>query len=266
MGTSQRRFILRMDDVGASTKQYNQYALIRSRPFGISFPTPFFLQWGALKRFSLWRGWAPYNELTVTQWHSIFEVLESARACLTIGVTATWAEREDMLLPFYEKFPAQAAVLREGVEAGLLEIANHGLTHCVLTNSVFRPHRFSSNRTFHREFWSWVPPTQHYDHIARSQEILSQTFRCEVVTFIPPGGVWTEDTERAAVGCGIRFLCAHEAVAPTGHSRNGIRYVGTAPMADFHDREVSLFGIAWLERLLRSHMDKTFTFVRDFFG
>ena len=77
---------------------------------------------------------------------------------MTVAVTAAWAERSDRVTPFPERCPSAAVAFKEGVRRGLIEIANHGLTHCVLDRNLFRLHWFSSNRTYHREFWPWVRP------------------------------------------------------------------------------------------------------------
>ena len=95
---------------------------------------------------------------------------------MTVGITACWAITENELIPFDEKFPDQASILREGSEEGLIEIANHGLCHCVLTDNLFHPRLFSSNRKYHREFWSWLPDEYHKVHVETSQEILTRIF------------------------------------------------------------------------------------------
>ena len=67
------------------------------------------------------------------------------------------------------------------MQDGIIEIANHGLTHCVLIENLFYPRPFSSNRKFHREFWKWLSPEIHKEHIYRSQEILSNYFNEDIV-------------------------------------------------------------------------------------
>jgi len=58
----------------------------------------------------------------------------------------------------------------------VIEIANHGLTHCVVRKKLFRPRLFSSNRRCHREFWSWFGKESHFEHIKKFQEILQGFF------------------------------------------------------------------------------------------
>lgn len=228
--------ILRMDDVGASTKQFEVYSRI---PFGnVLF----------LKHLPPFRAWGPYRELTAKEWHQILELLRSYGAHLTVGVTAAWVEGDGTLTPFPKKFPQAAATIREGLREGLLEVANHGLTHCVV--GQHRPQLFASNRKFHREFWPWVPKETHEQHLRESQTTLQEFFGVQAVTFIPPGSVWTPDTERSASAHGIRYLASREELAPSGRRSNGLTYVGDENEVDFHDRELVRKGLGWLEKRL----------------
>jgi hypothetical protein len=115
------------------------------------------------------------------------------------------------------------------------------------------PQAFGPNREFHREFWPWIPSEVHEEHLRRSQQFLIDYFRGSVETFIPPGNVWTEQTEKAAVENGIRYLSSRESLAPTGTTRNGILFVGDGQVLAFHDMEIVLFGVGWLEALLETH-------------
>ena len=236
--------VLRLDDPGASTKQFEQYA-----KHGVP-------SWGPLKRYGPWRGWGPYNELTAQQWLEVFEVLRRYEAKLTIAVTASWVAETGERIPFHQRFPEQTAVLRQAVAAGLVEIANHGLTHCVETNRAFLPRPFESNRKYHREFWEWVPAEVHHAHVKQAQDILQQAFATEVVTFVPPGNVWTEETEKAAAAAGLRYLTAADHALPSETKRNGLTFVSERTTTLFHDRELALHGISWLERLLERLLER----------
>jgi peptidoglycan/xylan/chitin deacetylase (PgdA/CDA1 family) len=255
--------VLRMDDVGAATKQYEQYAKLNVFIAGKRVPTPPFLNWGALKRVRWWKGWGPYPELTVGQWEEIFEILRKRKAKLTVGLTASWVERDGSLTPFDKKFPGQAALLREGAREGLVEIANHGLTHCVLEGKKFLPHPFRSNRRYHREFWEWLPDEWHKQHIFRSQEILQRLFSTDIVTLIPSGNYWTEVTEEYAVEAGIKYISAVDNRIPK-NSTGRIRYVPEDKSSCFHDREIVLTGSEWLNILLEQEKCVYGT-VRDYF-
>jgi len=142
---------LRMDDVGVCTKRYEVYSDVslgygRFRISG---------NWLFLKYIPHFRKWGPYRELTSAEWEDVFKILDPHNAKLTVAVTAAWTESQDDLIPFPEKFPDEARILKEGSESGLIERANHGLTHCVLENNIFKPGLFSGNRLYHREFYKY---------------------------------------------------------------------------------------------------------------
>jgi len=176
-----RRVALRLDDVGASSKRYEVYSnrSWRCGPLRVSG------NWLFLKYLPGVKSGGPYREMEAGEWRDVFAVLRAASARMTVAVTAAWADHADRVTPFPVRFPAQAEALRDGVREGLIEIANHGLTHCVLEGNAFRPRWMSSNRTYHREFWEWVPVAVHEQHIRRSQEILQEYFGVPVVTFVP---------------------------------------------------------------------------------
>ena len=246
---------LRLDDVGACTKRYEVYSehSWRWRRFHIS------ANWLFLKYIPPFKKWGPYREMRPDEWQAVFRILEGCGAKLTVGVTAAWAEAEDHLVPFPKKFPGEAAVLKEGVQSGLIEIANHGLTHCVLANNAFKPKWFDSNRRYHREFWDWIPPEVQEDHIRQAQEILQDFFRIEVVTFVPPGNRFTDVTVEIAERYGIRYISCQ--TPRRMHVQMAI--VGDEQVLPFHDREIVLSGVPWLCELLSNHADKEFCFVRD---
>lgn len=230
--------VLRLDDPGASTKQFEQYA-----KHGVP-------SWGPLKRYGPWRGWGPYDELSAADWQAIVGLLQEHQASLTVAVTASWVTKTGQRIPFHQRFPEQAAVLRQASADGLIEIANHGLTHCVEANRAFLPRPFESNRKYHREFWEWVPAEVHYAHLKQAQDILQQAFATEVVTFVPPGNVWTEETEQAAVAAGLRYLTAADHTLPDELKRHGLTFVSERTTTLFHDRELVLHGTGWLGQLL----------------
>ena len=258
------KIVLRLDDVGASSKRYNQHGKVYWEILGKQIPAIFFANWLFFKRIKPFAQWAVYSELNVGQWARIFQLLRKHTAKLTVGVTACWAVSEHELIPFDKKFPDEAIILKEGAEEGIIEIANHGFCHCVLKDNLFHPHSFSSNRKYHREFWDWLPDSYHKEHIEKSQEILTGIFKRDIVTFIPPGSVWTEATEKFANNAGIKYLSSLEEKAPTGQTRHGIVYVGNKNMIDFHDREIALWGVTWLKKQLDDNPG-LFCTVRDYF-
>jgi len=259
-----KKKILRIDDIGASTKYFNQHGKVHWKLFNKNFPIAFFANWLFFKRIKPFAQWGIYPELNVKQWKSIYNVLRRFNAQMTVSVTACWAISEKELIPFDKKFPNETSLLKEGIQEGLLEIANHGLCHCVLNENKFHPRLFSSNRIYHREFWEWLPESMHKEHMEKSQELLTHIFKTDIVTFVPPGNVWTELTEMYAKEYGIKYLSSLESKAPTGKKTNGLIYVGNSNMIDFHDREISLFGIEWLEKQLKKNQLSSFCTVKGY--
>jgi peptidoglycan/xylan/chitin deacetylase (PgdA/CDA1 family) len=249
------RIALRIDDIGASSKRYEVYS-DTSWQFG---EIRFSGNWLFFKYLPPFKKWGPYREMNVTEWQRIFEFLDRANAKLTVGITAAWVESETKLISFPQKFPDIADVLRKGLEDGLLEIANHGLTHCVLKANAFKPKWFDGNRLQHREFWGWLPAEVHEEHIRRSQEILKGFFKTEIVTLIPPGNVFSEITVRLARKHGIRFFSTNV----SGDGLSGIEMINPDSVVAFHDRDIILGGLQWFQKLLARYKDSQKVFVRE---
>ena len=241
-----QRICLRIDDIGASTKQYEVYS--KSRIGNLLF----------LKYIHPFRAWGPYDEMDDSQWQRVLDLLIKYSAKLTVGITATWVERDGELAPFPEKFPAQARVIKQGWKEGLLEIANHGLTHCVVGKHL--PRLFSSNRKYHREFWEWVPREIHFEHLEKSQAIFQEWLGERPTTLIPPGNVYTVDTLEAAKKHGIERINSY-----IDHGvESSVRIINNDQIDAFHDREIVLEGMVWLERKLNSYNpDTDYTFIRN---
>ena len=252
------RTALRIDDIGASTKLYEVYS---KRLFGN------FLYLKYLKSF---RAWGPYREMSVEEWEEVFEILEQFNAKLTVGVTAGWIERDGNLTPFPEKFSEEAQILKDGLNEGLLEIANHGLTHCVVGKHL--PRLFSSNRQYHREFWESLPRKIHFDHLKQSQRILQDYFKTKITTLIPPGNVFSEDTVDAASKFGINRI-NYRKMENSSLNENLIiidgettykKSISLKSVIRFHDREIIIEGVDWLKRKLESiPPDTKFVFVKN---
>jgi len=237
---------LRMDDVGAASKRHEVYGLTRVAVGGLKLPFPgnfLFLKYlPPIKR------WGPYRELTAADWEVVLERLARAGSRMTVGVTAGWVEDDGSVVPYPLKFPDASRVVRRGVDRGLLEVANHGYTHCVLQDGRFRPRLFSGNRAEHREFYDWLPEGVHREHLRRAQAILQDFLGRAVETFVPPGNVLSQKTLGAAAVAGIRVVsclgAARWAPAP------GLTLVDDARVLAFHDRDVVRRGAQWLDRLL----------------
>lgn len=236
-----------MDDVGASSKEFEQYG----RGLG---PLSNFL---FIKRLPPFKKWGPYREITAQEWKEILTLLEKYSAVMTVAITAGWVNADGTITPFVEKWNEQAIVLRDGLKRGLVEIANHGLTHCVLKDRAFLPKCFSGNRQYHREFWGWLAPEIHHEHLRRSQEILRNFFGSEVTTLVPPGNVFSDVTLDGleAVGlmrlnCNIKQKIKNPRIIPND-------YVDA-----FHDKDIVENGVQWLEEKLKVYVSQNAKFIR----
>jgi len=250
---------LRLDDVGAASKQHEVYGVTRIPLGPLQLPFPGNLLF--LKYLPPIKRWAPYPELTAAQWEAILVALADGGARLTVAVTAGWVERDGRVSPFPAKFPAQARALREGVARRLVEIANHGYTHCVMEGGLFRPRLFSGNRPYHREFYDWLPEEIHREHLRAAQDILGSWFGVPIETLVPPGNVLSPKTVAAARSVGIRFI-SRLGGAPPG-SADGITFVDDSRVLAFHDRDIVRGGVGYLRRQLDAHRGASFVTVRD---
>lgn len=250
---------LRLDDVGAASKRHEVYGITRIPLGPLALPFPGNLLF--LKYLPAIRRWAPYPELTAAQWEGILTALADAGARLTVAVTAGWVERDGRIVPFPTKFPDQARALRDGVEAKLVEIANHGYTHCLMDGGLFRPRLFSGNRPYHREFYDWLPEEVHREHLRAAQDILGSWFGVPIETFVPPGNVMSPKTVTAAASVGIRFI-SRLGGAPAGDAA-GIVFVDGLRVLAFHDRDIVKGGIGYLRRRLASRPGARFLTVKE---
>jgi len=243
------KLALRIDDIGASSK-YHLYYTKR-----------WYSNFGPLRDRRLFGHWAPYREMTAADWLQLYKILERFRSKLTVGITACWVEDDGSLVPFPEKFPDEAAAIGEGLAKGLIEVANHGLTHCVLEDRQYRRRRwYGTNRPFHREFWDWVGADVQLDHLRRAQDILTGYFKTPVTTFVPPGNVYSMQTLEACRQVGIRTLNCER---PKLHDGTSPKVIGDDNVLPFHDRELVVFGTSWLESKLRKLPRPPQRFVRD---
>ncbi len=244
---------LRLDDVGAASKRHEVYGLTRLVVGGWRVPFPGNVLF--LKFVPPIRRWGPYRELTAAEWERILALLPKLGARMTVAVTAGWVERDGSVTPFPRRFPEAACVLREGARRGLVEVANHGYTHCVLENGAWRPRWFSGNRDAHREFHDWIPEATHREHLRRAQDILGECFGAAPETFVPPGNVFAPATLRAAREVGIRYVSCRG--ADRHGPVEGLTYVDDAVVVALHDRDLVLGGLSPFEAVLRRHAELT---------
>jgi peptidoglycan/xylan/chitin deacetylase (PgdA/CDA1 family) len=250
---------LRLDDVGAASKAHEVYGVTRVRLGPLALPFPGNLLF--LKYLPPIKRWAPYPELTAARWEDILTTLADAGAKLTVAVTAGWVERDGRIVPFPAKFPAAARVLRQGLERRLLEIANHGYTHCVVEDGLFRPRLFAGNRPYHREFYDWLPEEVHLAHLRAAQDILGSWFGRPIETLVPPGNVLSPKTVAVAASVGIRFIS--RLGGPPGDVTAGVIFVDDSRVLAFHDRDIVRGGLGYLRRQLDSHHGARFVTVGE---
>ncbi len=250
---------LRVDDVGAASKRYEVHGLTRIRlgRWNVPFPGNFLF----LKYLPPIKRWGPYRELTAAEWETILASLEATGSRMTVAVTAGWVEADGSVVPFPRKFPDAAAAVRGGARRGLLEIANHGYTHCVLNDRRYLPRPFSGNRQFHREFHEWLPEETHREHVVRAQEILEGFFGTPVLTFVPPGNVFSKKTLAAAVEAGIRYVSCRD--ASRWGPVEGVTFIDDARVVSIHDRDLVVGGLEAFRQLLRDGKGAPFVTVRE---
>ena len=249
--------MIRMDDVGAASKRHEVYGLTRLPVGRLRIPFPG--NWLWLKYVPPIKRWGPYRELAAPEWYEILEALTRAGARMTVAVTAAWVEDDATLTPFPRKFPDAAQAIRAGVDAGLLEVANHGLTHCLLADHAFRPRLFSGNRSSHREFYDFLPPEAQEANIRCAQAILSDAFGVAIVTLVPPGNLLQPVTAELARRHGVRYLSYRAATTRAGI----LPIVGDDAGVVFHDRDVVLGGVSWLRARLEAVRGREVVFVRE---
>jgi len=211
--------VIRLDDVGAATKEYR--CTVAGQLLGR-------------------REWAPYPEIDAGTWDAIGRLLHRGGHRILVAVTACWVYAplpgRYALIPFPQRWPAAADALKELHQGGLVEIANHGLAHWDGVTDP-RPRWFRSNRPAWREFrahggeWEVTMWNRCCRRLEEAQAILGDWLGRSPTVFVPPG----HDASGFPDGMNWR--------------RRGIhRVLGPAPDA-YHDRDLALAPegpLAWL--------------------
>jgi hypothetical protein len=206
--------------------------------------------------------WPPaYRELEATEIATLGNILYGFCAKLTVGVTACWVEADGSYTPFYERFPAQASEWKRLSDEGLVEIANHGYTHCVL--GKHRPRWFRSNRKYWREFQPWVYDKVRSECLFNAQNNLTQWLEIPIRTFIPPGNVFTQNEVQTAENWCITHICTDR--FPANAKVGDMTFVGSESMFAFHDKDIVLNGPGWLEKHIKrlKRKDRQFVFAKE---
>jgi len=240
---------LRIDDIGASTKEFEVYS---NKLRGVG-------NFLFLKYLPYFRSWGVYREMSVRDWDGLFNFLRVKSLGLTIAVTASWVEKNGKMTPFPKKFPEQAKILKEAMKKGLCEIANHGLTHCLAGKHL--PRLFSSNRQFHREFYPYLPEDIHREHIIRSQAILQDYFQEDIVTFTPPGNLWSQTTEKLCAEHGLKIISSER--NEKNEYRNGLFFPSCENTIAFHDRDIVLNSLKFMETIINRNPDVSFVNIKE---
>jgi len=232
----------RIDDIGASTKQFEQYSYYKWANFWF------------LKRLPYLKAWGPYKELSAKEWTILLDIFKKNSIKPIIAITASWVEKNSSLTPFPKKFPHQAEILKRALKEGCIEIANHGLTHCVVGNHL--PLLRHNNRRFHREFWPELNEEIHTKHIKKSQEILESYFDTPIETFVPPGNVWSIKTYNALKNTNIKKIISSKYMLDSNMKINDIKFINdNHSFFSFHDRELKLYGPKWLKNKIKEYYE-----------
>ena len=225
-------FDFRLDDVGASTKIYEQYS--RNIIGNIGF----------LKKRQFLGAWGPYHELDLNEYEYLFDKMKKNNKNLAVGITATWVDAKNNLIPFDVKFPREAEFLKNADKNGLITVVNHGLTHSVV--GMHMPNLLKSNRAFHRDFVDWLPEFMHKKIINQSQEILENWLEREITILAPPGNQYSLKTVKACLNTNIKYIQSTLNLIPKNCS---MKYLSLENCKCFHDREIKIYGKKFVDNL-----------------
>ncbi len=233
---------LRIDDIGASSKNYLIYGhnsfniKNRYRRIAPAFITNFLF----VKNLPFISGWAVYREMNFNHWINVLNFLERNNATLNVAITACWVEQDSKLTRFDKKFPESAEIIKYGVKRNLLYILNHGLTHCIPGKHL--PLKFRSNQKFHREFNNFLDFKKQILHLESSQEILGNIFGDYPKILVPPGNVYNEDTLKSLDKIGLRTIQCDRNLSfqPDKEKLDfyNIKHIDNTEVEVIHDRDI----------------------------
>jgi hypothetical protein len=198
---------LRIDDFGASSKRYERH---RGKLFA-------------------------YREVTARELNELWIWLARRQSACTLAITACWVERDGTLTPYPQKFPLQAHTIRQGIAAGVFEVACHGLTHCIPGQHVRPWYSLRSNRQWHREFIDALDVDVQVQHLTLAKQILEDYFAVPVTTLVPPGNAIPRWAVERARGLGYATV--------TCRARGAQGIVDDSAHYVVHDRDLVARGI-----------------------
>src|SRR5258706_7565154 len=197
------------------------------------------------KRIKPFKKWGKYDELTSLEWKDFLDIFKKNDIIPIVAITAAWVDNNSKLIPFPEKFPEQAKMLKQAFLNGRIIIANHGLTHSIVGSHL--PKLLGSNREFHREFYQWLPDEIHQEHIIKSQKILESYFEKPIEIFVPPGNIWSQKTYKAFKNTNIKKVMSNKYMQDSSQKMDGVSFIhDNDGVFAFHDRELKLYGQKWL--------------------
>ena len=244
---------IRIDDIGASTKEFNLYGRNTFSIYKkiISFP-PILSNFLILKRIPFLSGWAKYRELEFNDWLEIINILKARNSKLNIAITACWVNKNGELQNFKDKYPEQVEIIKYGVKENLFYILNHGLTHCIPGRHL--PLKFGSVQKFHREFTSYLSLEKQFMHLRESQRILEEIFGKRPRILTPPGNMYNEDTliSMKKIGLNIIQCDRNKSHQPSDEIllNYGIKHIPNDNIQVIHDRDIVKGDYQFFQRLM----------------
>ena len=243
---------LRIDDIGASSKEFEYYGKNSVKILGKYLPLPELLtNFLFFKKFPLWSGWAKYDELSSDNWISIIDFLDENKIILNVALTACWVNKEGNLIKFNEKFPSQTEIIRDGINKKLIYILNHGLTHCI--PGKHNPMRFKSNQKYHREFTNYLVFDEQLKHLENSQKIIFEMFGFYPRILVPPGNQYNLDTLKSMQKLDMHYIQCNrdKSYQPSDmHLKEfGIKHIDNSKVVVFHDKDLVKKGLEYFQTI-----------------
>jgi hypothetical protein len=223
--------IIRIDDIGASTKQFERHSTKFKGLINV----------GPLKNRQFFGDWGPYDEITPSILGEFIRFVKSdqfSNPVVILGITASYVNYDGSLITFDKYAPNLYKYILELEAMGNVVIGCHGLTHCVLKNKKFRPKFWGSNRIYHREFHDWLPRETLSNHLYMATSILRSIFK-DVSVIIPPGNLLNQYTLDVAENLDYKFLSTEDNVI-NSLNLSKIQPIKNDTCLRIHDRELAI--------------------------